>query len=208
MDIKAPHYNKCAIKNKAEEFISEYNPSRNFPLEIELIAENQNIKIYPIPELKKRATVDGFIKPDLSQIAIDEDIYFNCEVRARFTIAHEMGHWYLHKDLYNTICKNYQYDSETEYLEFISKIPQKELGFVEWQSFFFAANILVPPKELNKQFNSMLNGSTVNNLTADVLMSIVEELCAFFKVSSQVIQKRLIEENTIPNKILEKNSYL
>ena len=148
MEIKAPILSKIKIKSKAEEFLAKYNPKRTFPLEIELIVEKQGIKIYSIPDLKKIAGTEGFIKPDLTQIGIDDEIYFNSETRARFTIAHEVGHWFLHKEIYAKIRKEIKLDSFLDYSQFIEKIPSKEYDWIEWQAYFFAAQILVPSNEL------------------------------------------------------------
>lgn len=199
MEVKAPHLSKKDIKTKAEEFLAKYNPERKFPLEIELIAEREGIKIYPIPDLKKIAGTEGFIKPDLIQIGIDYDIYFSYENRARFTIAHEVGHWFIHKEIYAKISREIKLDSFFDYNKFIEKIPLKEYDWIEWQAYFFAAQILVPETELREKAKEILGNWIGKTVPEDILLPIVEELALFFKVSSYVVRKRLNEEDLIKN---------
>jgi Zn-dependent peptidase ImmA (M78 family) len=198
MEIKAPHLSKENIRTKAEEFLARYNPKRKFPLEIELIAEKQGIKISPLPGLKMATGVEGFIKPDLTEIGIDSDIYFSFENRARFTIAHEVGHWFMHKSIYSKISKEIQLKSFFDYAEFIEEIPAKEYDWIEWQSYFFAGQVLVPGKELKRKLEEVLNSSFIKKVIKDdVVFPVVEELAVVFNVSSQVVRKRIKEDNLI-----------
>ena len=194
MEIKAPILSKVKLKHKAEKFLAKYNPKRIFPLEIELIAEKEGIKIYPIPDLKKIAGTEGFINPDLTQAGIDDEIYFKTETRARFTIAHEVGHWFLHKDIYTEIKKKIKLNSFLDYSQFIDKIPPKEYDWIEWQAYFFAAQILVPSNELKVKTKQLLNDRLGKSVPEDVLFPIAEELDLFFNVSTQVIRKRFVED--------------
>ena len=194
MEIKAPILSKVKLKHKAEEFLAKYNPKRDFPLEIELIAEKVGIKIYPIPDLKKIAGTEGFINPDLTQIGIDDDIYFNYETRARFTIAHEVGHWFLHKEIYTEIKKEVKLDSFFDYSQLIEKIPSNEYDWIEWQAYFFAAQILVPSNELKLMTKQLLNDRLGKAVSEDAIFPVAEELALFFNVSTQVIRKRFVED--------------
>lgn len=194
MEIKAPRLSKKNIKTKAEEFLAKYNPKREFPLKIELIAGEQGIKISPLQNLKEITGVEGFIKPDLTEIGIDFNIYFDFENRARFTIAHEVGHWYLHREIYLRIAKKVKLKSFFDYAKFIKEIPSEQHGWIEWHSYFFAAQILVPSNELEVKTKQFLNNRLGKAVPEDVLFPITEELALFFNVSTQVIRKRFVED--------------
>ncbi|MBK9334998.1 MAG: ImmA/IrrE family metallo-endopeptidase [Ignavibacteria bacterium] len=49
--------------------------------------------------------MDAFISQDFQFITIDEDIYFRDtnQSRRRFSLGHEIGHYALHKNLYEKL---------------------------------------------------------------------------------------------------------
>ena len=148
--------------------------------------------------MKKQTGTEGFINPELTQIGIDDDIYFNNENRARFTIAHEIGHWFLHKYIYKKIRNTIKINSFFEYSKFIDEIAQEDYNWIEWQAYFFAGQILVPAKELKKEIEKVLNNDLINKFFRDdIVFPIIEDLATAFNVSPQVIRKRLSEDKII-----------
>lgn len=73
--------------------------------------------------------------PETNELSIREDVYDDAcnEVpRHRFTIAHELGHYFMHKDVTTfSRCDN------------TCKIPAYRDA--EWQANFFASTFLMPP---------------------------------------------------------------
>ena len=119
------------LRKKAAEFLERYHPSGEIPVPIELIAERDfGIDIVPVPGLQgvlrsNDFGVVGFITSDLKEIHVDECVFENRENRYRFTIAHELGHAVLHRDIYEKA----SFDSIEAWKEFINNIPDDDHGW-------------------------------------------------------------------------------
>src|SRR3989344_6719353 len=88
----------------ANQFLTNYHPYNSLPIPIEEIAEQKlNLRIHEQMNLKKDYDVDGFLISDLTTIFVDFDLYMKFENRTRFTIAHEIGHFILHGDLFKNL---------------------------------------------------------------------------------------------------------
>jgi len=93
-----PAWNYRQIKNKAEAFLKKVNPQLEIPVPIEEIIELKlKMRLISIPNLKRDLSIDGFINSNFDTITIDDYCFNNFEFRARFTMAHELGHMLLHK---------------------------------------------------------------------------------------------------------------
>ncbi len=75
--------------------------------------------IIPIPGLKAEVGVDAFLASDLGSISVDEDVMTHFEFRYRFSLAHELGHHWIHDDLYQSV----KVQTVTDW-----KAVQKEIG--------------------------------------------------------------------------------
>jgi Zn-dependent peptidase ImmA (M78 family) len=81
----------------------------------------------------------------MTSIFVDEQIAGGATLhRYRFTLAHEVAHWYLHEPLY----KAARYTTVKDFVAFRDELPQKERANYEWQASQFAGLILVPPDAL------------------------------------------------------------
>lgn len=88
------------IEREAETFLDEYHPSRSIPIPIERIVEiDLALSIVPIKGLLARESIDAFLSHDFQELYIDHDHYMGQTNRSRFTLAHEVGHLRLHKDV-------------------------------------------------------------------------------------------------------------
>ena len=67
--------------------------------------------------------------------------------RMRFSFGHELGHFFLHKDLY----MRFGIDSPERWKDFISNVPESEYRNFEWQANEFAGGLLVPYLELQTE---------------------------------------------------------
>lgn len=103
------------------------------------------LNIITAPGIFRAYGIDGFLADDMTAIYVDEQIAGGTTLhRYRFTLAHEIGHWYLHEALYSVA----QYGSIEEFLQFRDQLPSKHLVSYEWQANQFAGLILVPPAGL------------------------------------------------------------
>ncbi len=96
--------------------------------------------------------------------------------RYRFTLAHELAHWILHKKLFAGTCvaaASYETDSHAG-------------DSVEWQANHLAQAILMPAGQIKRGFHQMMRAKGAQK-------SITENLAALFEVSYQAMSIRLTE---------------
>lgn len=200
MKLSVAYLEKDDIKRAADNFNSRYNTAKVIPMPIDLIIESHlNINIVPIAGLKENLDNDGFISRDFTTIHIDQYIYFNVEVRYRFSLAHEIGHYILHKD----IIGNLKFDNVDDWAEIYDSIDSNDYGKLEFQANHFASCLLVPDFALKPKFDEALKGILPDIKTAQekgisretylepVVSSIARKLAPAFNVSSSCMENRI-----------------
>ena len=152
----------------AKELIREYNIT-SAPIDVEAICRQEGIRILSadMHEIESAAQ-----KPISG--AIQKHPKFGCtilvneldrEVRKRFTIAHELGHYFLHMGKEeNKIITSFRMDSSP----------------VERQANVFAANLLMPENLIRQEYERMV-------------IPVSDSLAAIFHVSKQTMRIRLDE---------------
>ncbi|MCX6255865.1 MAG: ImmA/IrrE family metallo-endopeptidase [Bacteroidia bacterium] len=190
------------IREEAEHFREEHIFSTALPVDIEQVVEaTLGVRIIPIDSLQKFCDMDGFISKDFTAIYVDEFLYTDDRYykRVRFTIAHEIGHYVLHRSTIDS----QKFNDEEEWMNFRLAINDETLGWFETQASEFAGRLLVPLDPLVEEFKSKRQSvlkkySSWNSpkINDDDLFSMVAPLiCGRFDVSSGVIERRLRKEN-------------
>jgi len=190
VNIKVPFKNHNHIRIAAESFLKKHHPKDIYPIPIEEIVEFQlRLDIIPLPNLHRAFDIDGFLSSDRTSISIDESVYQSRPGRYRFTIAHEVGHFILHKDLY----EQHAFETTEEWKRFIEHFPEKEYSWFEWQAYEFAGLILVPPHHLNKRLKYCKKQIESIGIKSEAVVAdrAIELLAKDFVVSREVIQRRL-----------------
>jgi len=150
--------------------------------------------------------IDAYLKRDLSGIVVDYDCYMNDKFtnRMRFSFAHELGHFFLHKDIY----MKFEIDSPEDWTNFVLNMPENEYKSFEWQANEFAGRLLVPYPDLENQIEKVGGILKENNLIPflgidpdAVLSRISPMLCKPFGVSTEVIERRVKREGLWPPSI-------
>lgn len=153
MTVKAPFLTYNDVGKYAEDFLAKYHPSLELPIPIEYIIEfDLNMHIIPKAYLYKNFGQSGFLSFDRTRIFIDEYQYDNFVEKYRFTLAHEVGHFVMHGDLYEGL----HFESMQEYIEYLRSFPQSDLRWFETQGDWFAGQILVPTSQLKKHCELLL----------------------------------------------------
>ncbi|MDP2806924.1 MAG: ImmA/IrrE family metallo-endopeptidase [bacterium] len=153
MKLPVKWLGKNDLKKAAEEFSAEYNPEKAVPVPIDSIIESRlNIDIVPMAGLKEELDNDGFISRDFTAIHIDQNTYFNVEVRYRFSLAHELGHFILHKDIYRDL----NYTTVDDWADTYQEIDSDDYGKLEFQANYFAGCLLIPDFALWPLFQEAL----------------------------------------------------
>lgn len=200
--FKAPFIDQQRCWQEADKFRQQYWPSGEIPVDVLAIAEfDLDLEIRTITRLKEDADVDALLLGDWKTLIVDQQQYLDDRHlnRLRFSIAHELGHYVLHKAVYDQIPRG----SPDEWISFMQNIPDKEYSFIEFQAYEFAGRLLVPEENLKKEFESVLaqteqSGLPRNRLTEAHLAYLCNPLSKSFAVSTDVIEKRLNRERLWP----------
>ena len=198
MEIKAPYFSYDVLRERAETFLDKYHSQRTIPIPIEEIVEFQfEMDIVPEPGLHSHFDIDSYITADLQEIRIDEFVYESRPGRYRFSLAHELGHRVLHKEVFAKLA--FQKISEWKKL-IVSAIPEREYGYLEYQANSFAGLVLVPQTDLAEKYRDVCSlieshGISMQNDSEVAQNFIAEHLAEYFVVSPAVIHRRLQYDN-------------
>jgi len=196
------------LRGRADAFLAQHHPAGTIPVPIEEIAEAKlGLDIVPVPGLQDALRSDdygvvGFLTSDRREVHVDEWIWKHRYNRYRFTIAHEIGHLVLHRELY----EGRDFDSIQTWKSFINSIPDDVHGWYEWQAYAFAGLVLVPEKPLRATVASHLARvgerlkresipiASVRDTVWDIVLARVAKE---FEVSVDVIQKRAEKDSAL-----------
>lgn len=130
------------IETKAEQVLSDLN-IKSTPVPVEEIASRAHIKISRAPS----KDFSGLLirKDGHALIGVSSD---EAPVRQRFTIAHELGHFYLHPNK----------DAFVDYRNHKDSKKDAATTIKERQANMFAAALLMPRKNLTKDFRNIAKG--------------------------------------------------
>lgn len=203
-EFKCQWIEPASLWNIADEARIKYWPEANLPVNAEGIVEFRlRLDIEPIKNLLSTIDIDAYLKRDLSGIVVDYDCYMNDRFanRMRFSFAHELGHFFLHKELY----LKFGISSPEDWKDFILNVPENEYRNFEWQANEFAGRLLVPYPELETEMEKAVEILKENNLVHflkvdpdAVLSRISPMLCKPFGVSTEVIETRVKREHFWP----------
>ena len=155
---------------KAKEVLEE-NSVVSPPVRIEEIIENYEIKAFEKDFKEKYADIAGIIDIERKTIYVNKN---DSSSRKVFTIAHELGHWLLHKEELK--------EKPQEY----AILPRKPIGRInddpiEKQANAFAAHLLVP-KKLLKEYSEEIKRRDIHTIAK------------IFGVSYELIRYRIKQE--------------
>jgi len=200
---------KKEIWDEAERIRTKYWPQETLPVNIEHIVEFElDLHIEPKRGLKSTVDIDAGLRRDMTGIVVDYDCYMNTKYanRTRFSFAHEIGHFFMHKEIYAEI----GFISTDEWKDFIREVPEKEYNSCEWQANEFAGRLLVPrhilKPEIERLHNMIREKNLIEYISKDpdaVLVRMSPALCRIFGVSEIVIETRLEREELWPPNWIE-----
>lgn len=159
--------------------------------DVDLYLENLGKEIIPIDNLKEDLEIDSFWTNGFEKLVIDKDCYESTNHRSRFTIAHEIGHLFLHQNYHET------YSSVEEWQELILENSYVRNIF-EQEANSFASNFLISDECLLKELNNLKEREEVkvyleNQVyTLEVISMMYSHiLSAIFHVSQKAMEIRL-----------------
>jgi hypothetical protein len=212
-DFKPKKIRFDTIREIAEIKRGEFcNPPDIIPVPIEEIVEFKlKIEIIPKFGLQSNNIVEAFLSNDLKTMYVDSSIYMDDRYikRLRFTFAHELGHLFLHGDIF----KNLEFHDYEDWIDFIRRIDPDDYDWFESQANEFAGRFLVPKESLLKnvsllesQLKSYIQKckETKDEIDKDyILLGISRKICDKFQVSAEVVRRRIKNERIIEELNLE-----
>jgi hypothetical protein len=196
--FKAPYNPKERIWQEADRLRAAHPAGRELPVKLvaarkclDLAEFDLHLDLVPVNGLREQLDIDALLMGDLKSILVDKRAFMSprLEYRLRFSVAHEIGHLILHRDIYAGL----QHATAAEWFDYISAIPEVEYGWVEWQAYEFAGRLLVPPEPLREAFQAAIQSAQAagysNWLAADeaALDYISTRIAPKFGVSMEVI---------------------
>lgn len=194
-EIKAPFLKYDDIRPIAADFLKRYNSEDIIPVPIEKIAEfDLDIMTLRTDKLRSMFDIEGWIANDFSYIYVDSDVYDNYDYRYYFTIAHEIGHMILHRDIYASL----NYTTCDELLD-IMNIEPVQYGYIEQQAYNFAGLVLVPENRLRTEYRNAVriveeqgfDVETNKELFNDYVCNRLQKI---FNVSKQTMSIRIVKD--------------
>lgn len=187
--MKVPALTNREVIQRATLFLHKYNPSYDYPIPIEEIADQRlDIHVFPIQHLEKLMGIDGSITKDFKTIEIDEYVYISQYDRARFTIAHEIGHFELHRELFDEKLV----DSVETFIEYQNSMSVQDWGSLEKQAFVFAQEVLMPRDIFTQEMDARIGKlGGIDRIIISDLPTLISQVREIFDVSQFVALSKL-----------------
>jgi Zn-dependent peptidase ImmA (M78 family) len=185
--MQIPYFNNQELKQIADEFRVKHWGD-DVPVDIEqIIISKLVIDIIPIPGLYRQCSADALISSDWKTIYVDNDNYIDDRYynRLRFSLAHEVGHFILHKDLYIS----FGIKSFEDFYKIIDQL-NNEYGIIEGHANRFANFLLVSREKLEIEKEKIIKEHPEIKKfdTATINSYIAIPLSKIFKVSQEVME--------------------
>jgi Zn-dependent peptidase ImmA (M78 family) len=189
------------IRDLADKIRNQYlKPVDKIPVDIEKLIEiHLGLEIVSAINLKSETDIVGVLMSDLRTIYVDRTVYYEDKFSNlyRFTLAHELGHYFLHQEDIKALA----FSNVQEWVDWRLAMDEEDLDWYEKQASEFAGRILVPIDPLKELFLSQenrirdfLNGEERIDMEEMALEAVSRVLCSSFGVSMQVIETRLYKE--------------
>jgi Zn-dependent peptidase ImmA (M78 family) len=199
--------NKNLVWEAVESFRRRHLPGeRQLPIDVFTLVELVlKLDVIPFDDLFAKYERDAAITVDFTGIYVDAEAYLLWEMgpvwkqkRLRFSVAHEIGHLVLHRNL----AENQKFNSFDEFALWTKSNNGENYG-VEQAANEFAGRLLVPVERLKEYFDNFAtqcDQQMFQNWRSNQGMRemFAENAAPHFGVNSQVISVRLDRENIWP----------
>jgi Zn-dependent peptidase ImmA (M78 family) len=203
-------YRFDTIREMADNFRMKHtkNPDQ-IPVDIERIIEFElQIEIRPVDGLKAKLDMEAMLSRDLKVIFIDCHSYVHPSFasRMRFSLAHELGHYILHRDFY----LESKFNSPEEWIRLLNGLDPSDLEWYERHANEFAGRLLVPVtpliaevENLKREISQMEDIAKRKGITDAAELAkwkasaIANKIAGKFHVSPQTIDMRIRREKVV-----------
>ena len=203
MHLKVPYLPDAAIEASAGALLAAYARQRGNqirPVPVEGILQDHLRLHLGFDDLRTRLGVPdvlGALYMDSGDVVIDQtldpDEHSSVLGRYRFTLAHEIGHWELHRALFAFQQRQDDLFGEPAAPAIVCRASQGK-EWIERQADAFAAALLMPRSEVATCWQRLIGGGRGIRPGAprdDLIELAVRPMAAVFEVSAQAMRIRL-----------------
>jgi Zn-dependent peptidase ImmA (M78 family) len=195
------------VWDEVEKFRRQFlvGPLAHLPVDVFTLAELEfKLDIIPFDDLYEKYEVDAALMQDFSGIYVDAEAYIIWEKgprwkqrRLRFSVAHELGHFVLHRE----IAAGLKFKTFDDFALW-TKGNHGQQYTLEQAANEFAGRLLVPVDRLQSSFDAFADAakSVIPNWysSPDMRHNFAEKLRGQFEVNTPVIKTRLDREGIWP----------
>ena len=197
---------KLDVWAAVEEFRQKHGKDlRKIPVDVLTAIEVRlRLDVVPFPDLLVKYSADAAVMPDFSGIYVDEQSYkflegepiwrFN---RLRFSLAHELGHIILHRDLASKL----EFKTLDDFRNWTRQY-QASRYTLEWEANEFAGRLLAPVERLKADFDAFVGQIEKQFPTwwanRNLREALTDQLAQVYGVHKDVIACRLDREEFWP----------
>ena len=183
---------KKEIERRSLEALKSQGFANIVPVPVDIMIERIGADIIPRKNMLQRIGIDALWNQDFTELHIDEYRYMSSSNhRGRFTLAHEIGHYYLHRN-HRKIFKD-----TNEWKEHIlGKTPLRRIEELEANN--FGGFLLIPTKALSHKFQELKENDTTyrdvfgEDISNRELMEyFISDLARHFEVSTYCMEIRI-----------------
>jgi Zn-dependent peptidase ImmA (M78 family) len=167
------------VKTKAKEILSAWGKS-DLPVNVREIAKAQSIIVDEDKQPKESLSGFLFVDGDTKIIGVNKS---HPKTRRRFTIAHELGHYFLHTHDHGSPHVDKQ--SNVSSTHFRDDSSSEGINAQEIEANLFAAELLMPEELIYEQLKAL---SSMPEYCGE---EVIEKLSEKFDVSIQAMTLRL-----------------
>ena len=162
--------------------------------------------------LRNNLDIYGFLSNDRSTMHFDREMMVAPKFEAvlRFTMAHELGHYFLHKDFYEAN----RISSVLQWKDLLASIDGPNLTAYEDQADEFAGRLLIPVEHLEielaslagamKRFQKSTEPHNGKEEFEEILpLYAADQLTSKFHVPFEVMYQRLKRENIVVHSFIK-----
>ena len=194
--IKVPFLSNREIEHESDTFRKKFW-GNSIPVNIENIIELKlSFDIIPVPGFQNLWGTDALVSSNWQAIYVDKNAYLDerYQNRLRFSLAHEIGHFVLHRSLYNALAIK----DISDFYDLFKHIPQEQYSYLETQANKFANYLLVPRNVLassrDKALKAVVEHKQLEKLDKGTLNSYLAiPMSKLFGVSEKVVEIALNE---------------
>ena len=203
--LGVPYLDYEEIRRYADGFLLKYHPKRTVPVPIGLVVERDlQLEVRPIYNLLRDYGRAGYLTSDGKEIAVDQFIMARRPNLYYFTLAHEVGHLFMHAQLYEKL----HFDRASEWKKFQQEVSGKSISRLDWQAHCFAGLVLVPKERLAEaiagagDFTEQRRKAEAKSISFDAYENrlrkvVARTICGQFGVSAEVIERRIDLERIV-----------